>query len=451
MRRRKRPRHRALPLRGEPLEPRVVLSATVEFDAARRVLEIAGTDADDAVEIREQGRDLIVTIDGTATETRPIRGVRKIVFSGGAGDDSIVNASRIRLIADGGEGDDVLEGGSRGDRLDGGPGSDLIRGERGEDVLRGGPDDDSIYGGTGRDRLWGDDGDDRLDGGEDRDFHHGGAGLDVEDDFNDRFRDGDRDRDGYDDDHDRPVDAGLVSPVTFDVGGRAVLAGTSLGGRDRRFYGFTASENGTLSVSLAPDADGRSAEVEVRDVTGGREVLDLEPHENGAVSGSVPVVAGRGYILRVKAPSRAAIDYSVRLSVAATPTPVTPPPPAPHTPVTPPIGSPTIGTAVVFDADGRARITGTSRFDDDRQFYSFTAPANGILTVSIAPGANGRYAELELKDLVTRRELLELEPHERPSQTSGRVAVMIGRTYVLKLESPFERSAVDFTVDLSLG
>lgn len=441
-------RHRSLSLRGESLEPRVVLSATVEFDAARRLLEITGTDADDAVEIRQQGRELTIMIDGTVTETRPIRGLRSIAFTGLAGDDSIVNASRLRLVADGGEGDDILQGGSRGDRLAGGPGSDTLRGERGHDVLDGGDGDDSLYGGPGRDRLRGEDGDDHLDGGEGRDFNHGGAGLDVEDDFNDRFRDGDRDRDGYDDDHDRPVDAGLLQPVTFDAAGSAVLTGTAPGERSRIFYGFTATENGSLNVELAPDANGRYAEVELRNATLGRELLDLEPHENGALSGTVPVSAGSDYVLRIKASSRIAMDYTVNLTVTAATTPVTPPL---TPPVTPPIGSPTIGTAVVFGPDGQAQITGTSRFDDDRQFYSFTAPVSGILTVVIAPGANGRYAELELKDVGTRRELLELEPHERPWQTSGRVAVTAGRTYVLKLESPFDRAAVDFTVNLALG
>jgi hypothetical protein len=443
---RRRHHHRARPsssLRVESLEPRVVLSATVEFDAARRLLEITGTDADDAVEIRQEGRELSVTVDGTVAATRPIRGVRSIVFNGLAGNDTFVNASRVRVIADGGEGDDLLQGGFRGDRLSGGPGYDRLRGEGGNDLLSGGADDDSLSGGRGHDRLWGDDGDDHLDGGEGRDFQHGGAGLDVEDDFNDRFRDGDRDRDGYDDDHDRPVDAGIVTPVTFDANGQAQVTGTSQGERNRIFYGFTAAENGTLAVSLAPDANGRSVEVEVRDVTLGRELLDLEPHENGAVSGTVPVFAGNSYILRLKAPSRAAVDYAVSLSIDATTAP-------PVAPITPPVGSPTIGSAIVFDANGQAQVTGTSRFDDDPRFYSFTAPADGIVDVSLAPGANGRYAELEIKDAATRRELLELEPHERPWQTTGRVAVRNGQTYVLKLESPFERAAVDFTVNLAL-
>lgn len=434
-------------LRAEWLEPRVVLSATVEFDAARRVLAITGSDADDAVEVRQQGREITVSIDGVLAMKRSVRGVRVVMFKGFAGDDSMVNDSRLRLVADGGEGEDTLRGGSLDDRIVGGPGRDTIRGEGGNDLLQGGDDDDSIRGGSGRDRLWGDGGDDGLDGGEDRDLLHGGEGLDVEDDFNDSFRDGDRDRDGYDDDHDRPVDTALVMPVTFDADRAAVLSGPSSGTHERTLYGFTAVENGTLTVSLDPDEGGRYPEVELRDMTAGRELLDLEPHDNGAVSGTVPVFAGTSYILRVKPSSHAMATHAVRLAITvSSSTPDTPP-----TPVSPPIGSPTIGTAIALDADGRAQISGTSGFEDDRQFYSFTAPATGILTVSIAPGANGLYAELEVKDQLTRRELLKLEPHERPTQTSGRIAVTSGRTYVLKIESPFERSGVDFTVDLAIA
>jgi len=434
-------------MRAEWLEPRVVLSATVEFDASRRSLAITGSDADDVVEVRQEGREITVTIDGVVVQKRSVRGIRTVMFNGFAGDDSIVNNSRLRLVADGGEGDDSLRGGSLDDRIMGGPGRDTIRGESGNDLLHGGDDDDSVGGGLGRDRLWGDDGDDRLDGGEDRDFHYGGEGLDVEDDFNDSFRDGDRDRDGYDEDHDRPVDPAFVTPVTFDADRAALLSGTPSGTHDRTLYGFTAVENGTLTVLLDPAEDGRYPEVEVRDVTAGRELLDLDPLDNGAVSGTAPVFAGRTYILRVKPSSHAMVRHTVRLAIAVSSST----PDTPSTPVVPPIGSPTIGTTVTLDANGRAQISGTSVFENDRQFYSFTAPATGTLTVSIAPGANGRYAEVEVKDQLTRRELLELEPDERPSQTSGRIAVIIGRTYVLKIQSPFEQAGVDFTVDLVLA
>ncbi|NBU16431.1 MAG: EamA family transporter, partial [Actinobacteria bacterium] len=127
---------------------------------------------------------------------------------------------------------------------------------------------------------------------------------------------------------------------------------------------------GTLTVLLDPAEDGRYPEVEVRDVTAGRELLDLDPLDNGAVSGTAPVFAGRTYILRVKASSHAMVRHTVRLAIAVSSST----PDTPSTPVVPPIGSPTIGTTVTLDANGRAQISGTSVFENDRQFYSFTAP-----------------------------------------------------------------------------
>jgi Ca2+-binding RTX toxin-like protein len=71
--------------------------------------------------------------------------------------------------ADGGEGDDVLEGGdpptaevlaapaagsgSAGDRLVGGPGNDKLIGQAGNDKLFGGPGKDRLTGGPGKDKL----------------------------------------------------------------------------------------------------------------------------------------------------------------------------------------------------------------------------------------------------------------------------------------------------------
>jgi Ca2+-binding RTX toxin-like protein len=61
----------------------------------------------------------------------------------------------------GGDGDDYIEGGLKGDRL---------YGEAG---------DDTIYGGAGTDRIYGGDGDDYIDGGEEIDILNGGAGDDY--------------------------------------------------------------------------------------------------------------------------------------------------------------------------------------------------------------------------------------------------------------------------------
>jgi Ca2+-binding RTX toxin-like protein len=64
---------------------------------------------------------------------------------------------------DGRAGNDVLRGGRAPDRLDRGPGDDVLLGARGRDyLLSGGRGDDRIDGGPGRDKLHGNRGRDRL-------------------------------------------------------------------------------------------------------------------------------------------------------------------------------------------------------------------------------------------------------------------------------------------------
>ncbi|HYD32168.1 MAG TPA: M10 family metallopeptidase C-terminal domain-containing protein [Azospirillaceae bacterium] len=70
----------------------------------------------------------------------------------------------------GNQGDDILMGAARADRISGGIGDDLIWGNRGGDFL---------FGGAGDDCLYGDLGDDTLVGGAGRDTLAGGDGADL--------------------------------------------------------------------------------------------------------------------------------------------------------------------------------------------------------------------------------------------------------------------------------
>jgi hypothetical protein len=111
----------------------------------------------------------------------PARGLRAglIAFLADQ-DDTLRFSSRfevLRLLADGGSGDDTLvadrandflDGGSGADTLLGGGGRDTLTGDRYEDWLSPGPDaiqDDDLRGGPGHDALYGGAGDDRLSGG----------------------------------------------------------------------------------------------------------------------------------------------------------------------------------------------------------------------------------------------------------------------------------------------
>ena len=107
------------------------------------------------------------------------------VVNGGGGDDRIYAASGGVTVV-GGAGDDVLVGhvpealtadctggcqlGLGSQTFDGGPGDDVVYGERGNDVLNGNEGDDSLYGGIG---------DDTENGGPGADLLSGGWGVDT--------------------------------------------------------------------------------------------------------------------------------------------------------------------------------------------------------------------------------------------------------------------------------
>ncbi|MEM9091126.1 MAG: calcium-binding protein [Cyanobacteria bacterium P01_F01_bin.53] len=110
-------------------------------------------------EINGQGGDDSFTV-GDLTDS----GVEKVVFSGGDGSDTLdARESSTTLEAFGGEGDDLLLGGSAEDTFFAGAGDDIVVGQRG---------DDTAYLEEGDDRfIW--------NNGDGSDFINGGAGFDV--------------------------------------------------------------------------------------------------------------------------------------------------------------------------------------------------------------------------------------------------------------------------------
>jgi hypothetical protein len=218
-----------------------VLAAGIGFDQASRTVTIVGSEGADVAEIRQQGADVVVSLNaasGQFSRTIGVGAVDRIVFTGLAGNDTFTNQSSIPSRASGGPGADVLRGGEAGDELSGGggddqvfgaggidalsggagndvmvggrgndairgdDGDDSIRGAGGGDTLNGGKGSDELFGGAGGDMLDAGDGDDQLDGEVGGDRLIGGQGLDRESDPQDRFEDGDSDGDGYDNDYD---------------------------------------------------------------------------------------------------------------------------------------------------------------------------------------------------------------------------------------------------------
>jgi Ca2+-binding RTX toxin-like protein len=94
---------------------------------------------------------------------------------GGGGDDTILPAP----IAASAPCPDGCHLGVGSQTFDGGPGDDVVYGERGNDILNGGEGNDRLYGGIGDDLLHGGPGDDRLSGGFGADSIDGEAGDDF--------------------------------------------------------------------------------------------------------------------------------------------------------------------------------------------------------------------------------------------------------------------------------
>lgn len=152
---------------------------------------VAASTADAAPTCAEGPQTIGDTIVGTPCNDtiRATAGVSAV--TGGPGDDTIVPAAIVSATPfpgeqwlgvgsqtfEGGPGDDLVFGERGNDTLLGGEGNDRLYGGIGDDLLRGGPGEDQLAGGHGFDSIDGDSGDDyvRGDGTIDRIFDTGGG------------------------------------------------------------------------------------------------------------------------------------------------------------------------------------------------------------------------------------------------------------------------------------
>jgi Ca2+-binding RTX toxin-like protein len=98
---------------------------------------------------------------------------------GGPGDDVIVGANSAPIAAATGSPETGLHLEVGSQTFEGGPGNDVVYGDRGNDTLRGNGGNDRLYGGIGDDVLEGGEGDDFLSGGFGADKIDGGEGSDY--------------------------------------------------------------------------------------------------------------------------------------------------------------------------------------------------------------------------------------------------------------------------------
>lgn len=139
---------------SEPLEPRVLLSATWVDADTDDVLDGA-TDGNDHF----TGSDARDVADGTAGND---------ILEGMGGDDTLF----------GGDGDDTIHGGDGQNTLDGGAGNDQITSRSGDDAITAGEGNDTIDAGHGQDQIHAGAGDDQISAGGGDDTIHTGAGND---------------------------------------------------------------------------------------------------------------------------------------------------------------------------------------------------------------------------------------------------------------------------------
>lgn len=116
------------------------------------------------------------TIYGTPCDDRIVAPPGVAAVNGGGGDDTIIPAPMVAAESCPEPGC-FLEVGSQ--TFEGGPGNDVVFGERGNDRLFGGEGDDQLFGGIGDDLLEGGPGNDRLSGGFGGDSVEGGPGDDY--------------------------------------------------------------------------------------------------------------------------------------------------------------------------------------------------------------------------------------------------------------------------------
>ena len=105
-------------------------------------VQVTGSDSNDNIILERDHtgnlniRGAAVTYQGSATEM-PRFDITQLVVDGGAGHDTIINATELPVWLIGGPGNDTLIGGDADDTLEGGAGDDYLEGAGGDDQLFG--------------------------------------------------------------------------------------------------------------------------------------------------------------------------------------------------------------------------------------------------------------------------------------------------------------------------
>jgi Ca2+-binding RTX toxin-like protein len=120
-------------------------------------LVVVGSQRNDLLFLDLVGDQLVVYRGGRQLGTFAAAAVVSIVIDAHAGNDLVTMDDRISLATtiNGGDGNDILGGGSGDDTITGGNGHDILFGLLGDDTLDGGDGNDLLWGGPGDDLLIG--------------------------------------------------------------------------------------------------------------------------------------------------------------------------------------------------------------------------------------------------------------------------------------------------------
>jgi hypothetical protein len=103
--------------------------------------------------------------------------------------------------------------------------------------------------------------------------------------------------------------------------------------------------------------------------------------------------------------------------------------------------------SIFFDmSSGQAIVTGFSENNDDTQYFIFTAPVSGTLTVDVQT-RNGVFAQAEVENSRTNVDLLVTDPNS--GNNTGAALVEAGVQYFLRMRAPGDFAA-DFITRLSI-
>jgi Ca2+-binding RTX toxin-like protein len=162
------------------------VTINANFSPVSGLLSVIGDDANETITTSRDAAGNILVNAGAVSIVggQPtVANTTDIVESGGSGDDTISLGNAVLPAArlSGGNGNDVLTGGTGADELFGDNGNDTLNGGDGNDTLFGGNGDDLVVGGKGTDTAFLGNGNDTFiwNPGDGDDVVDGGAGFDT--------------------------------------------------------------------------------------------------------------------------------------------------------------------------------------------------------------------------------------------------------------------------------